>query len=478
MEGRIIFISCIHVSNIKMSAQLSSTDSYFQLDDSMLGGLVNSMSLNAASRHKARCTGDVRQVLQSCTINNALHKFMKMCELLNVDCLHSQALHIVFMVMNRYTSSVQASVEYLLNAGENSHLRVEWEQATEMQKKPVISNMADWCCLVDMLEVDATLVQKNALLLHMRKSLLDVHVCNEDDTNSWSLAMRALLAVSVCCTPASKMLERVIIQSTPEVATQRNDVETQCLRCIGKLHDQNWSTAQINDQLVQVLQACSVKECMVLNLRSLLNKQREQEVQGVVKRRSNRLRLRDVLQEQDSFKDLRQTSFEDWCKTQRFASSTSRKLQLVLYFVRVQVCEVREEVLTQHFDIDIIKKMQSSCIASCDARAILSVMHMLRVYKHNIKHLLDFRTECLRHLSNTVRANLSLCGVVQLYVASYQHDSIREQCWKAVCSVWNHTMQCACEQFRQKYTYDLEGVLRNVFFCVGHDLVEGNVFEQ
>ena len=435
------------------------------------------MSLSGARRASARgkYTGDVRQALQSCTINNALHKFMKMCELLNVDCLHARAVHFVFVVMNRYTQSVQEDFGTLLGAGEGSQLSVDWEQAAEMQNKPIISNMADWCCLIDMLQLDATLVQKNALLLHMRKSLLDVHVSSDDDSSSWSLAMRALLAVSVSCTPASKMLERVIKQSMPDTAVNGNDLETQCLRCIGKLHDQNWSTAQIKEQLVQVLQACCVKECMVLNLQSLLNKQREQHVQGVVKRRSNRLRLRDVLQQQDSIKDSRQTSFEEWCKAQRFPSSTSRKLQLVLYFVRVQVCEVREDLLTQHFDTDVIKKMHASCIASCDAQAVLLVMYMLRVCKYNIKHLLDFRTECLRHLSNTVRSNLSLSGVVQLYVACYQHESIREQCWKAVCTVWNHTMQCACEQFRQKYTYDLEGVLRNVFFCVGHDLVEGRV---
>ena len=66
------------------------------------------------------------------------------------------------------------------------------------------------------------------------------------------------------------------------------------------------------------------------------------------------------------------------------------------------------------------------------------------MYLKNIQHLIDFRVQCLDGLNISTRKALSLAQIVQLYVCCFQHESIRDKCWKSVLPVLNHSIQNAC----------------------------------
>ena len=99
------------------------------------------------------------------------------------------------------------------------------------------------------------------------------------------------------------------------------------------------------------------------------------------------------------------------------------------------------------FARDIIAKINNCNVDRTDAKAIVEVIHSLRVYHNGVKDLLNFRTQCLDGLSISARKNLSLAQIAQLYVSIFQHDSIWEYCWKSVIPVMNHTILSSRDRF-------------------------------
>jgi len=96
---------------------------------------------------------------------------------------------------------------------------------------------------------------------------------------------------------------------------------------------------------------------------------------------------------------------------------------------------------------------------------IIHTILSLRVYQKNIEHLIDFRTRCLEGLSVGTRKALSLAQVLQLYVCCFQHESIRDRCWKAVLPVLNHSIQVACAKFRETFRYEVHAIIRSIMTC-------------
>jgi hypothetical protein len=64
-----------------------------------------------------------------------------------------------------------------------------------------------------------------------------------------------------------------------------------------------------------------------------------------------------------------------------------------------------------------------------------------------------------------VRQTLTLPVVFQLYVACWQHPSIREQCWRSIIPVSNFAITSRCNEFRQKYAYEQLSVLQTLLYC-------------
>ena len=144
-------------------------------------------------------------------------------------------------------------------------------------------------------------------------------------------------------------------------------------------------------------------------------------------------------------------------------------LQLLLYFIHVQVDPIPREAYAEHFTDNMLSRMQEVKVQSIDASAIISVIKSLRVYHHNLNDLLDFRSTCLLGFNQHVRNNLSLAQILQLYVCSFQHSSILQQCWKSIVPVWTHTTASAVQKFTAARKFDYKPVIDSVVQCQVQD---------
>ena len=172
----------------------------------------------------------------------------------------------------------------------------------------------------------------------------------------------------------------------------------------------------------------------------------EQQVQAEEqhsRQQSSRLQLRYlVLSEAVSSASVAyDRSFASWANVQCFPISTSQRLQQVLYFIRAQTHAVPLEVYKLYFSEAIAQRVQQSTIDSIDPDAMHAVLTFIRSYRHNIADLIDFRATCLSGVSVTIRSALTLQQVLQLYIAAFQHPSVRETLWRRVLNVWNHSVQ-------------------------------------
>lgn len=159
-------------------------------------------------------------------------------------------------------------------------------------------------------------------------------------------------------------------------------------------------------------------------------------------------------------------TFESWATQQQFSVTTTRRLQLMLYFIKTQSHVVSPGMLSQLFSANMVQKLDGQSVDTIDARAVLSVIQSICLYHHNVTSLVDFRLLCLTGISHTYRKNLSLAQIVQLYVCCYQHVSVREECWRAVVLVWNYTIESACDAFRLQNTYEVNSVMQCIFKCM------------
>ena len=105
---------------------------------------------------------------------------------------------------------------------------------------------------------------------------------------------------------------------------------------------------------------------------------------------------------------------------------------------------------------------RNGTVDSIDQYAVSKLIRSVRIYKHSIHNLIDFRVQCLAGLSATTRLNLSLADVVQLYICCFQHRSIFEYCWKQVVPVMNHSIIHSCERFRSAHAFDIDAVVRTL----------------
>ena len=198
---------------------------------------------------------------------------------------------------------------------------------------------------------------------------------------------------------------------------------------------------------VDTSESCHI--CQFVNIQRSLQEAsqiKEQSKRDEVK--SGRLQLRKMAVDLHAADDLAYTqTFENWSAVHKFGNTTSMYLQRILYFIQVQTVVTPPDTYEHLFAPDIIAKINNCNVERIDAKAIVEVIHGLRVYHNGVKDLLNFRTQCLDGLSISARKNLSLAQIAQLYVSIFQHDSIWEYCWKSVIPVMNHTILSSRDRF-------------------------------
>jgi len=158
-------------------------------------------------------------------------------------------------------------------------------------------------------------------------------------------------------------------------------------------------------------------------------------------------------------------TFDSWCSQKKFATTTGLNVQRLLYFINAQTIPVDFGLFPDYFTPAMTSHLALQELTTIDIAPINAVIASLRLYTNNIKHLIDFRAHCLDGLNIKARQELSQAQILQLYICCFQHESIRDRCWRAVLPVLNHTIQRACVVFREKYPYEVEAVLRSVIFC-------------
>jgi hypothetical protein len=159
-------------------------------------------------------------------------------------------------------------------------------------------------------------------------------------------------------------------------------------------------------------------------------------------------------------------TFETWSSQQKFSVTTSINTQRLFYFAKAQSMPIPHAVYLKFFDHALVEKVVEGTLHQIDVAAVLLVIKSLRVYHNNIKSLLDFRTQCTLGINNAARNNLTQTTILQLYVATWQHESIREQCWQSIIGVYNYTISSSCDTFRKNNVYEFEPVLHSLVKCL------------
>ncbi len=108
-------------------------------------------------------------------------------------------------------------------------------------------------------------------------------------------------------------------------------------------------------------------------------------------------------------------------------------------------------------------------LENIDVDAVMQVIKTLRVYNTKIRALIDFRSKCLQGINQKTRNALSIVQVLQLYIASYQQDHIRWECWKRIEKTMNHTINDTVTNFVNTNPYDIDNVVLNLIHSQIHD---------
>ena len=157
-------------------------------------------------------------------------------------------------------------------------------------------------------------------------------------------------------------------------------------------------------------------------------------------------------------------TFANWGSQLQFGVTTSLHGQLLLYFICAQTIEPDIALYRDMYTETILERVsrRNGTVDAIDRGAISRLIRSVRIYRHSISNLIDFRVNCLAGLSVTARSKLSLAEVVQLYICTYQHRSIFEFCWREIIPVLNHTIIYNCEKFRTSHKFDIDAVVRTL----------------
>lgn len=435
---------------------------------------------------------DVRKtIIQNATVQNSVSKFCKLCEYVNLDVLSPTALHVVWIIMSKFSEDPEK--EFGLFVDEVNRVEIERDpgdvqRTVEWQRVrddfsflgKIISHNTDFLNLMRNFQIAqegcfAALLQNNCVCATVRR-------CMNEAQLGTLMAMdeRAVLWVLLCITPSNvqtaKMLERTVCRIYEASGTPVPlDVEMRCLKCLSFIQDVKMQQNTVQDALVKVLACCTVTDDFkkTLSVKCLTKAAPETSCKHLIlphmQKPATQIRLRDVIHDKKYSETKIMASFESWVTQQKFPISTSARLQQLLYFMRVQVDVVAHSIYAKYFPPALIEKVARSSVDEIDASAVIKTLHVIRICRHNVKRLVDFRVQCLNNFCASIREKLSLTQVLQLYIACYQHTTIREKCWRSIVNSWNYSMLNALDNFIRENPFEIEAVVDSIVYCIQKD---------
>lgn len=420
---------------------------------------------------------------------NTLLKFALMCRKLNIDPLKCEfAIHGILMIFGKIKEK-KMLVDHFCHSLETHDMYIDWDKIHDGTGKFDLTSssdldnedlgdhtkvhdmfyaMSDWMLIIDYLETVMSTPQQEVLMRdknvqRMHESLLHAGLDQAFEIDT-PMVLRALLYISPGTLSGSKMLERMFLG----ISEDCRDLEFKCLRALAHFNDTQVDEEASMCTMMLLLQCMKTKPVFFTDMQTVLQMETELTTKHVDMPTNTRVRLRELVNSVHADAPQFMETYEHWSTKQKFAATMSKHLQLLLYFVSVQVVAVPVEAFHMHFNENVLASFMASSnkhVQQIDAKAIIHIIKGIRVYLHNVHDLLDFRTQCLTGLNKSRRLSLNLAQVLQLYIAAFQHDSIRQSCWKAVINVWNHTIETDLAQFRETHAFDVQPVIEAIVHC-------------
>ena len=422
-----------------------------------------------------------------------LRKFCDVCKFLNIDPVHRLSLPLIVIFMCKSKHCVDIAQAFIkAHKCEELILNMEvYDMETQKICDHLLNTIADWIVLFSYFEIieydsqneaiaqNVKDIENNNLLRSMRTCLVDANVMpfGEKPNQRISMSHTAVLAflyMSPRKTPSGKMLEMLYT----EIASNARDVELRCLRAMTAFKDRQDDENAYAETLPIVLSSLRVNDKFQKGIRAVLRKQTIQEETDVdsetlrlAHKNKSRPLLREFVDMSLKCRKVSQNKFtwhtfrDQLC----FPPTTSPNMQRLLYFIIVQRVQADRSLFEGFYTKEICNKATTINLENTDSDAVMQVVNSLRVYNTKIKHLIDFRSKCLQGLNQKTRNSLSIVQVLQLYIASYQQDHIRWDCWKKIEKTMNHTINDTVTNFVNTYPYDIDGVVQNLIHSQIHD---------
>ena len=427
-------------------------------------GQAAGASSDSASSRETRTKTDLLLAVRQ----NTLVAFVQQCRMFNIDALHELSLQLVVLLMSKCTDRKQLCSKFLQFTADSACAVAVDESVTTLideTESHALQSTSDWVALFGYLEV-ANLAesQRKDLRENPRVAVFvksTRHIFEE--TAEIERFVVPMLCTVLMHIPATSMLERVLLA----IGQQHRDIEVQCLRGVNAYVDQcqHMGNEVTIDAISLLVRAVRVKPEFLRDVVAVIDtatKQGEQRADTAKRQFSLRRHVRD---QQSATLEHRALLFQDWRHEMKFSVNISLKTQKILYFIRAQEPPLATSVLKTMFDANMLAKIFAVNLERIDAAAVCDVIRTLRIYQYNITSLIDFRTQCLSGFNATTQAKLTLPVVLQLYVACWQHASMRDECWRSVIEVYSFPIRKRCEEFRRTHAYEQLSVLRTLLHC-------------
>jgi hypothetical protein len=425
-------------------------------------------------RNRTSVAGErqVQRELDQYVEHKSLMAFVKLCRIFNLDPVNNFSLHIILIVMSKHSDRLNLIQKFMqsLHQEQQDKILIDLDAVSSFDhtENTFLTSIGDWIALFhyirlfSLCETDVQELEGDVRVQLFINSMRSALVLSENMDLQY--IVKAFLSIFLINIPAAKILERVILQNDQFM----RDVELRSLRTVTHFTDNSlhmpaetqtesmllilkniYATPEFFKTIAEVIEVCA---------RDHVGKQTNHH---------KKLSLRRMISEKSVSSHVQYIhTFETWSSQQKFSVTTSINTQRLFYFAKAQCMSIPQAVYLKFFDSALVEKVVEGTLHQIDVTAVLLVIKSLRVYHNNIKSLLDFRTQCTLGINNAARSNLTQTTVLQLYVATWQHESIREQCWQSIIGVYNYTISSSCELFRKQNVFEYEAVLHSLVRCL------------
>ena len=430
--------------------------------------LLQHRTQNTANRNARIDETHMKEMLLDSTIS----KFCTVCKKINIDPLHANSLNVIVLMFAKNTNRLELAQQFVKQQDDSSVcLDVEAMHQVLDERTSIFNSITDWVTLLQFLNpitnvIDSETVRKN---VRVRQCLDFMKQLDLVDTATATnvVAMQALLYQMPIDTPAPKMLERYFIA----LGCSTKDIEVKCLRVVSMLTDACISEHESDSTVLLLMNGFACNQAFIDRARNVLGSAQRDAEESIQAERHGRIQLRELVKTVHVARQRTYVqTFDSWVSRNKFSVAMSRQMQQLLYFMQVQQHSFDASRYDEHFPSSIAKQARSNTLEQIDVidvTALIEVIQSVRVFQHNIKHLIDFRARCLLGINAGLRNNLSLAQILQLYIACYQHETVWEQCWKAVIpnKCINHTIITQCLKFKTQFAYEADAVVATLRHC-------------